>query len=87
MSFKFVNWLFGQKNKGDELGAIAQKYIEDLNFPTNAKQFVEVIEYLHSSKASETELKVVHEAWNEYRTLSKVRVFPINQLKSKYFEI
>lgn len=87
MSFKFVNWLFGQKNKGDELATIAQKYIADHEFPTGAKQFHEIIEYLHSTNASKNEIDKVYEAWNEYRTLSKVRVFPINQLRSKYFEV
>lgn len=87
MSFKFVNWLFGQKNKGDELAMIAQKYIEDHNFPTGAKQFGEIVDYLQTTKASKSELEVIHEAWNQYRTLSKVRVFPINQLRSKYFEV
>ena len=87
MPFKFVNWFFEQKRRVGPLGELAKECLTDKNFPIHAKQFDEIVEYFELKNASKEDLKALHEAWNEFRTLKKVKVTPLNMLKSSIYGI
>ena len=87
MTFKFVNWFFEQKKRQGTLGELAKLCIKDENFPVHAKSFDVIMEYFISTEPSQDELNSLNEAWNEFRTLKKVKVSPLNMLKSSIYEI
>ena len=86
MPFKFVNWFFEQKKQESELGELAKRCIDNNDFPVKAKQFQEVLEYFESNGFNQSDIKLLLEAWNEYRNLAIVKVIPINQLRAKFYD-
>ena len=85
MPFKFVNWFLEQTRRNGDYGGLAKRCLADENFPIHAKHFDEVLGYFIEKKASKDEIKIINDAWNEYRTLKKVRVTPLNMLKSSMY--
>ena len=86
MPFKFVNWFFEQKKQKSELGELAKRCIENKDFPIRARQFQDVLEYFESKGFSQSDIKLLLEAWNEFRNLKSVKIIPINQLRAKYYD-
>lgn len=87
MPFKFVNWLFEQKGRNGPLGELAKTCLTDRNFPIHAKLFDEILEYFILKKATKEDLEILHEAWNEFRILKKVKVKSLNIIKSRIYGI
>lgn len=86
LTFKFVNWFFEQKRYDTKLAKLAKRCVEDDNFPIQAKLFQEILDYFESNDFKKSDIKLLNDAWNEYRNLTKVEVLSITQLRSKYFE-
>ena len=86
MTFKFVNWFFEHKRYDTTLGKLANRCVENDNFPIQAKLFEEVLDYFESNNFKKSDIKLLLKAWNEFRYLAKVEVLSISQLRSKYFE-
>lgn len=86
MPFKFVNWFFEQKKQESELGKLAKRCIDNNDFPIKSRQFQEVLEYFESNGFNQSDIKLLLEAWNEYRNLAIVKVIPINQLRAKFYD-
>ncbi len=86
MPFKFVNWFFEQKKQESKLGELAKRCVADDNFPVQSRRFQEVLEYFESNEFKQADMKTLLEAWEVFRKLAKVKVIPINQLRSKYFD-
>ena len=84
--FKFVNWLFEQQNQESKLGDLAKRCLNNDAFPIKAKLFAEVLEYFESNGFTKEDIETLLEAWNEFRKLGKVKVMPINQLRSRLYE-
>jgi len=86
MPFKFVNWLFEQQREESKLGELAKRCLYNDAFPIKAKQFQDVLEYFEANGFTETDIETLLSAWNEYRKLAKVKVIPINQLRSRFYD-
>lgn len=86
MPFKFVNWLFEQQKKETQLGELAKRCLYNDQFPIKAKQFQDVLEYFEENGFTQTDIETLLAAWNEFRKLAKVKVIPINQLRSRFYD-
>ena len=86
MPFKFVNWLFEQQKEKSKLGELAKRCLYNDEFPIKAKQFQDVLEYFEENGFTQSDIETLLAAWNEYRKLGKVKVMPINQLRSRFYD-
>lgn len=87
MPFKFVNWFLAQKVHDSALGKLAQKCVDDSEFPKKSKHYDEIIEYLEKKKATRKEIQVLNDGWNEFRKLNKVKTESLRIIESRTYGI
>ena len=86
MPFKFVNWFLEQKKNDSKIGKLAQRCLDDENFPFEAKLFEEITDYFEENKFKKSDMNTLLKAWDEFRSLDRVEVLSMTQIKSKYFD-
>ena len=75
-----------QKKQKSKLGDLAQRCLDDENFPFEAKLFEEVLDYFESNNYKKSDIQILKKAWEEFRSLDKVEVLSMTQIKSRYFD-
>lgn len=85
MQFKFVNWFLGHRGNSDLIGKIAEDCIRDPKFPIHARVFGDVFEYFEAKNMTKEELDCIRNCWEQFRTIGKVEIRTLNEIKSPWY--
>jgi hypothetical protein len=59
----FVNWLFQQKHRPDNIGLLAREAVKDRTFPRSATRLFLFLHYYSSEPENRRLIKAAHATW------------------------